>query len=61
MDANQFRSLDFAVHAGVLAPKFTGAYYGDTNLLGFPSRRAHSLFIPPDVARGSTGAAGGNA
>src|SRR5205807_643236 len=60
-DSHEFRAIEFAIHASVVAPKFPCAHDGDTDLLRISRRRTHSLFIPFKGALGSGVASGGKA
>src|SRR5438309_437073 len=57
-DSHEFRAIEFAIHASVVAPKFPCAHDGDTDLLRISRRRSHSFFIPFKAALGSGVASG---
>jgi len=61
VDANEFRTLDFAVHARVIAPNSPVPTTATRIFLVSPVTALNSLFVPPEAVRGSTEAAGGNA
>src|SRR6266853_4714841 len=60
-DSHEVRAVKFAVHAGMIAPKFSRADNGDTDLLRFSRRRTHSLLVPFKAPLGSAMAGGGQA
>jgi hypothetical protein len=61
IDPNELGTFQLAIHARMVAPKFSRSHYGGADFPRFSFSAAHSLFIPPVALFGSAAAAGANA